>query len=177
VKRPSIFLLALLALALASCASLPPPFGAPPNNSFANQEFFVNGCAAYTPPSIPLNGATCQDTGTGGTYYWVAGTGFVAGLDTFNRLAAQTAGGVAPTSGTGTVTSGSDDSVMEVTGATSPSTVTFGTAFTNKPFCVCSDETSGTTACKPVPNANGATVVVTAAGTDSYVMICVANAK
>jgi hypothetical protein len=166
----------MFALALAGCASLPPPFGAPPNNNFANQEFFVNGCATYTPPAIPLNGATCQDTGTGGTYYWVAGTGFVAGLDAFNRLAAQTTGATAPTSGTGTVTAGGDDSVMEVTGATSPATITFGTAYTNKPFCLCTDETSAT-ACKPVPNANGATVVVTTTGTDSFVLMCVANAK
>jgi hypothetical protein len=74
---------------------------------------------------------------------------------------------------TGTVTAGGTDNAMEVTGATSPATVTFNTAFAAQPICVCGDETAATGVCKAVPNANGQTVVVTTAATDSFNLICI----
>jgi hypothetical protein len=164
----------VLALALAGC-STGGLFGGTPSQ-LNNQLFFATPCAGYTPTTIPYNGAICVDTATGGTSYWT-GSAFVAGTDQFNRLAASASGVTAPTSGTGTVTAGGTDSMMEVTGCTSACTVTFGKAFTNQPFCICGDETSATGVCKVVPNANGATAVVTTAGTDSFVLECVANAK
>lgn len=173
MKRAYLGLIA--ALMFAGCSSM---VGAPPNNQLANQVFFASGCLTYTPSSVPLNGAECIDTVTGGQSYWNAtSAAFISGSSSFNMLAAQVAGITVPTSGTGTVTAGGNNSIMEVTGGTSPVTVTFGTAYVNKPFCLCGDETSATGVCKVVPNANGATAVVTTAGTDSFVLQCVANAK
>ncbi len=80
-------------------------------------------------------------------------------------------GGTLPTVGTGTVTAGGTDNAMEVTGATSPATVTFATPFLNKPICTCSDETAALGACKVVPTAT--TAVVTTTGTDSFDLVCV----
>lgn len=46
-------------------------------NSLNNQIVFASPCATYVPSSVPVNGAVCHDTGTGQTYYWVNGSGFV----------------------------------------------------------------------------------------------------
>lgn len=81
--------------------------------------------------------------------------------------------GAAPTSGTGSVTAGGTDTAFEVTGGTSPVTVTFGTAYHAKPSCACNDETSALGACKAVANSNGQTVVVTTTATDSFNAICI----
>jgi hypothetical protein len=77
-----------------------------------------------------------------------------------------------PTVGTGTVTAGGTDTAMQVTGATSPVTVTFTTTFHAKPICVCSNESTAAHGCGAVANSNGQTVVVTTAGTDTFDMIC-----
>ncbi len=77
-----------------------------------------------------------------------------------------------PTVGTGTVTAGGSDNAMNVTGATSPVTVTFQTAFGASPICVCNDVTSALGACKAVVS-SGAAVVVTTTGTDSFNLICI----
>ena len=81
--------------------------------------------------------------------------------------------GTLPTVDSGTVTAGGTDNAMEVTGSTSPATVTFHTAFHAKPICQCGDETAALGACKQVANSNGATVVVTTTGTDSFTLTCV----
>ena len=76
-----------------------------------------------------------------------------------------------PSPGTGTVTAGGTDNAFLLTGATSPVTVTFATAFTNAPVCVCSDVTSALGACKAVGSTG--TVIVTTTGTDSVNVICI----
>jgi hypothetical protein len=83
--------------------------------------------------------------------------------------------GTIPTCGTGTVSTISTDNAFKVTGATSPATVTFHTAFGAEPVCVCNDLTSALGACKAVPNSNGATVVITTTGTDSFEAICIGH--
>ena len=103
-------------------------------------------------------------TGTGDEEMVVSGGGHFSSL-----LAA----GSLPTVGTGTVTAGGTDTAMEVTGATSPATVTFTTPFHAQPICVCGDETAATGVCKAVPNSNGQTVVITTAATDSFNLVCV----
>ncbi len=75
--------------------------------------------------------------------------------------------------GTGTVTAGGTDNAMIVTGATSPVTITFATAFSAVPICVCSDITSALGACKAVGGGGGASVVVTTTGTDSFNLVCI----
>jgi hypothetical protein len=175
MKRAGLSLLAVVALMCVGC-STSPLLGTPPNNQANNTLFFVSGCSTYTPSSAPLNGAECIDTVTGAQYYWnTTSAAFISGSTSFNLLASQVTGITAPTAGTGTVTTGSNNSVMEVTGGTSPVTVTFGTAYGHKPFCVCSNETTAADGCKAAANSNGQTVVVTTAGTDSFGMYCIAN--
>jgi hypothetical protein len=79
--------------------------------------------------------------------------------------------GTPPTAGTGSVTAGSTDSAMTITGATSPVTITFGTAFAVAPVCVCSNVSTAADGCKTSSAATG-TIVVTTASTDSFTMIC-----
>lgn len=104
----------------------------------------------------------------------LSGTGdAVLSLTQGGHLTSKLGASSLPTVGTGTVTAGGTDNAMEVTGATSPVTVTFATAFGAKPICTCSDETAALGACKVVPNSNGQTAVVTTTGTDSFTLICI----
>lgn len=80
--------------------------------------------------------------------------------------------GTPPTTGTGSVTAGGTDTAMTVTGATSPVTVTFGTAFAVAPVCVCSNRTTAADGCKTSSEGTGS-VVVTTASTDSFSLICI----
>lgn len=91
------------------------------------------------------------------------------------HISSQIGAGTIPTCGTGTVTAISTDNAFRVTGATSPATVTFHTAFAAQPVCTCNDETSALGACKAVPNSNGATVVITTTGTDTFDGICIGH--
>ena len=73
--------------------------------------------------------------------------------------------------GTGTVTAGGTDNAMEVTGATSPLTITFTTPFANKPICVCGDETASTAACRIAPTTTNALATFTT--TDTIMVVCI----
>lgn len=163
-----ISLLALACLALAGCSSMRKLGAATPYFHVTNAFTSNQGCTV-----MPFGNADiCYDSTNSMAPYANSGgpNGSFAAASMGPHVVSS--GGTIPTVGTGTVTAGGTDAVMEVTGATSPVTVTFGTAWTVKPQCVCSDETSGTTACKPVPNSNGQTVVVTTASTDSFAMFC-----
>lgn len=118
-------------------------------------------------------GCTVIDDGSvGTTFTYTPNTVDATGGFSGHLIASQ---GVAalPTVGTGTVAAGGSDFAMEVSGGTSPVTVTFAAAFLGKPVCACNDITSATGVCKAVPNSNGATVVVTTASTDTFELICV----
>lgn len=172
MKRISLIALAGFALAIAGCSFYNPLGGATPAYHALNAFVSNQGCTGTQPFG---NADVCLDSTNGLAEY--ANSGGPNG--TFSALNAGphiiSLGGTAPTSGTGTVTAGGTDSVMEVTGGTSPVTVTFGTAWTIQPICVCTDETSATGVCKAVPNSNKQTVVVTTASTDSFALICMAS--
>ncbi len=103
----------------------------------------------------------------------LAGTGdHILQLTNGGHLSSLKGSASLPTVGTGTVTAGGTDNAFEITGATSPVTATFATAFANTPICVCSDETAALGACKAVPS-SGAAVVLTTTGTDSVQVVCV----
>lgn len=170
MKRISLMALAVIALAIAGCSSYNPLGGATPQ--FGETHAFTSNqgtCIGTTPFG---NAELCYDKTNLMAPY--ANNGGVFGHANAGAHIVS-AGGTAPTSGTGTVTAGGTDAAMEVTGGTSPVTVTFGRAFTVQPICVCTDETSATGVCKAVPNSNGATVVVTTASTDSFNMICLTS--
>jgi hypothetical protein len=80
--------------------------------------------------------------------------------------------GTPPTIGTGSITAGGTDSAFIATGATSPATVTFGTAFAAAPVCVCSNISTAAHGCA-VSSPGTTSIVVTTAGTDSFGVICV----
>ena len=80
--------------------------------------------------------------------------------------------GTLPTVGTGTVTAGGTDSAMEITGATSPATVTFHTAFAVAPICGCTNESTAAHGCA-VGSTGTTSTIVTTAGTDSFTLICI----
>lgn len=206
MKRLSNTLILVTALALAGCASTNPTPQIQTNNQFFTNAacssydpsgmsgpplkgaicsdtgsgalYVWNGTAfAAATSGLAAPGAIGGTTPAAITGTTITGnTALISPVVTGGKFNTSATDITPPTSGTGSVTSGSTNSVMEVTGGTSPVTVTFGTAFTNKPFCVCGDETSATGVCKVVPNANGATAVVTTAGTDSFVLVCVGNA-
>jgi len=122
--------------------------------------------SAYTAQTVDQTGLTSPAT------FGASGTGINV-LDATNGGHIDSLKGTAalPTIGTGSITAGGTDNALEATGATSPATVTFSTGFTNKPICVCGDETSALGACKVVPTPT--TAVVTTTGTDSFMLICI----
>lgn len=128
---------------------------------------------ATSAPALGAIGGTTPSTIVG-TTITASSTGDEA-LKTANggHLSSLLGTGTLPTVGTGTVTAGGTDNAMEVTGGTSPVTVTFNTVFHAKPICTCGDETAAVGACEVVANSNGATAVVTTTATDSFTLLCV----
>jgi len=76
---------------------------------------------------------------------------------------------VKPTVDAGSITAGGTDNAFEATGDTTAQTVTFQTAFANKPVCTCTDETAAA-AVKCAPTTT--TVVITKTTGDSIGVVC-----
>lgn len=136
----------------------------------------LTGAGATT---IPAFSATPTISGTlidqSSIQVSAAGTDIALATTNGGHFNSQLGTGTIPTCGTGTVSAISTDNAFKVTGATSPATVTFHTAFGAEPVCTCNDLTSALGACKAVPNSNGATVVITTTGTDSFEAVCIGH--
>ena len=128
-----------------------------------------------------LSGGTAASAGAAITPSTVAASGAITTTATGDKVISATNGGhisdpigsaSLPTVGTGTVTAGGTDTAMIVTGATSPVTVTFASAFAVAPVCVCSNISTAAHGCA-VSSPGTGSVVVTTAGTDSFGLICI----